>query len=227
MNVKNLKFLAGTVVYKSEKLSEASKIQLLNFIKESDSYDIMSLLLDRKIMNLDETAKTILEDRFMKSKYGKMIKEIATRKTMMSNLGALGPQNLIGLGIPMIAYRAIRAAFDQCSRHCGAMNMNYLARQMCMIKCKREHLNKTSTLLKGQLSNCSKGKDPEKCKQKVQKLLSKIDGKIMKVDQTIAQYNKEIAGKSAKAQLRAAVGSEKGKDVKKKLTNHNYNLTKR
>lgn len=64
MDSKKLKILAGSVITKS-KLSKAARLQLLNFVEsEATDHQIMVLLLDGKIVILDEQAEQIVEDRF-------------------------------------------------------------------------------------------------------------------------------------------------------------------
>jgi len=64
MDSKELKILTGSVITKS-KLSKAARLQLLNFVEsEATDYQVMALLLDGKILILDEQAEQIVEDRF-------------------------------------------------------------------------------------------------------------------------------------------------------------------
>jgi len=64
MDSKKLKILTGSVITKS-KLSKAARLQLLNFVQnEATDYQVMALLLDGKILILDEQAEQIVEDRF-------------------------------------------------------------------------------------------------------------------------------------------------------------------
>ena len=64
MDSKGLKILTGSVITKS-KLSKAARLQLLNFVQnEATDHQIMVLLLDGKIVILDEQAEQIVEDRF-------------------------------------------------------------------------------------------------------------------------------------------------------------------
>lgn len=64
MDSKKLKILAGSVITKS-KLSKEARLQLLNFVEsEATDHQIMVLLLDGKILILDEQAEQIVEDRF-------------------------------------------------------------------------------------------------------------------------------------------------------------------
>lgn len=170
MNVNNLKFLAGTVVYKSGKLSEASKIQLLNFIKEADSHQIMALLLDRKIMKLDETAKAILEDRFENSKYNEIINEIAPKtKTYLSLTGA-------GFyGLPFIIYRKIRSLHDACTKKCGTYEFNTIRRQVCLVRC--NIAEKELILAQLRKTNAS----PDK--------ITKVETQIKKLSRKLKEYD--------------------------------------
>ena len=67
---KILRIIAAEIVIES-KLSKASKIQLLNFIKEEASdAQVKSLLMDGKIVKLDEEAEQIVNDRFAVSEAG-------------------------------------------------------------------------------------------------------------------------------------------------------------
>jgi len=76
INSKSLKILAGKNIINKNNISKYSKLQLLNFIKEEASNSqIMALILDGKIIKLDEQAEKIVEDRFYCSKYYNMINE--------------------------------------------------------------------------------------------------------------------------------------------------------
>ena len=72
MKTKNLKITAGYIVTES-KLSKPAKLQLLNFIQnEASDEQLMALMLDGKIVKLDEQAKEIVKERFKNSKIGKL-----------------------------------------------------------------------------------------------------------------------------------------------------------
>ena len=76
INSKSLKILAGKNIINKNNISKYSKLQLLNFIKEEASNSqIMALILDGKIIKLDEQAEKIVEDRFYCSKYYNMIND--------------------------------------------------------------------------------------------------------------------------------------------------------
>ncbi len=63
METKDLKLTAATYVVETD-LSKPSKLQLLNFIQhEANDHQLMALLLDGEIVELDEQAKQIVEDR--------------------------------------------------------------------------------------------------------------------------------------------------------------------
>ncbi len=63
MTSKDLKILAGNIVFESE-YSDSAKKQLLNFIKEATSYQIKTLILDGKIESIAEDAENIIDKRF-------------------------------------------------------------------------------------------------------------------------------------------------------------------
>jgi hypothetical protein len=61
---KELRVFAGQIVVES-KMSKAAKLQMLNFIKEeATDAQIKALLMDGKIVKLDEQAEEIVNDRF-------------------------------------------------------------------------------------------------------------------------------------------------------------------
>ena len=67
MESKDLKITAADYVMES-KMTNPAKLQMLNFIqKEANDHQLMSLMLDGKIVKLDEQAKQIVEDRFYTS----------------------------------------------------------------------------------------------------------------------------------------------------------------
>jgi len=61
---KQLRLLAAKIVVES-KMSKGAKLQLLNFIKEEASdAQVKALLMDGKIVQLDEQTEEIVNDRF-------------------------------------------------------------------------------------------------------------------------------------------------------------------
>ena len=65
MDSKELKLTVANYIIESE-LTKPSKLQMINFIKnEANDHQLMALMLDGKIVDLDEQAKQIVEDRFV------------------------------------------------------------------------------------------------------------------------------------------------------------------
>ena len=68
MTSKELKITAGTFVVES-KLSPQAKLQLLQFIQhEASDAQLKALMLDGKVVKLDEQAEAIVNDRFAAKK---------------------------------------------------------------------------------------------------------------------------------------------------------------
>lgn len=60
----DLRIIAGAIVTES-KLSKCAKLQLLNFLqKEASISQVKAFILDGDIINLDEHAEEIVNDRF-------------------------------------------------------------------------------------------------------------------------------------------------------------------
>jgi len=160
---KQIRLLAGQIVVES-KMSAAAKLQLLNFIKEeATDAQIKALLMDGKIVQLDEQAEEIVNDRFEVSEAGGRVAKL--RKSYMGMAGAGG-----GLNLYWVAYRAIRGQFDKCTKQCGTFEVNTSRRQHCMIKCKVGKFQK-------ELAAAQKAKD--------EKLILKAKAGLMKAQQTL------------------------------------------
>lgn len=64
MNKQDLQIFLGHSIVES-KMSKAAKLQMLEFIQhEADMHQLMCLIMDGKIVKLDEQARQIVEDRF-------------------------------------------------------------------------------------------------------------------------------------------------------------------
>ena len=125
---KQLRVIAANIVVESQ-LSKAAKLQMLNFIKEDASdVQIKALLLDGKIVQLDEQAEEIVNERFAISEAGGRVAKL--RKSYSSQVG-MSQGSVI-----WAAYRKIRSLSDQCTKKCGTYELNTSRRQHCMIKCK-------------------------------------------------------------------------------------------
>ena len=65
METKDLKLTSANFVVESD-MSKPAKLQMLNFIQnEATDYQLMALLLDGEIVDLDEQAEQVVEDRFL------------------------------------------------------------------------------------------------------------------------------------------------------------------
>lgn len=151
---KQLRIIAGQIVVES-KLSKQGKLQMIKFIQqESTDAQIKALLMDGKIVQLDEQAEQIVNDRFEVSEAGGRVAKL--RKTYTTQAGA-------GFPVLWALYRKIRSHYDSCTRRCGKYELNTSRRQHCMIKCKVEKV-------KGQLAGAIKAKN----KTEVDKMKSKL-----------------------------------------------------
>jgi len=161
-----IRILAGSIIVKS-KLHKEAKTQLLNFIqKEASIEQVMVLILDGRIVQLDEQTSEIVRDRFKVNEAGGRISTM--RKTYATQYGS-------SLGVvPWVLYRKIRSKFDECTKRCGTYELNTARRQVCMSKCKVDKL-------KAELSALRKAKvDPTKInKKKIQ---------LLKAEETFKKY---------------------------------------
>jgi carbamoylphosphate synthase large subunit len=124
MTKKDLQMVAGQIVFDS-KMSAKAKMQIFNWLKEADSAQMKAFLLDGKIVELDEQAIEVVNDRF---KTSEMMQEMesGTAKTILGIVLA-GP---VGWAI----YRWAKGELNACSKKCGTFAIGS-ERNSCMKKC--------------------------------------------------------------------------------------------
>jgi len=105
-------------------------------------------------------------------KAGEKAGKFAVQKTgVTSKLGVKAIENSVGLGIGFAlgtagteGYRLIRSWFDKCTKQCGTFKINDSQRQLCMLKCKKESLEKQILLFRKHKVN------PKKINSTIEKL---------------------------------------------------------
>lgn len=188
----DLKIFAALIVMESG-LSNASKLQLLNFLQyEATIPQVKAFILDGEIVNLDEQAIEIVNDRFAVSEAGGKVAQF--RKSAGSVLqgpqaravvtgmsaatgdvaGAVG--GIAGIGLWAL-YRKFREKYDGCTKQCGTYKLNLPKRQYCMLKCK-------VAKLQGEVKAATQAKNKtELAKKKV--ALSKAQQALVKFNATL------------------------------------------
>ena len=169
---KQLRLITAEMILSSD-LPKQAKIQMLNFVKEeATDAQVKALLMDGKIIPLDEISEEVVNARFELSEAGGKIAQM--RKSYMTQAGSGG-----GLNPMWIAYRAVRGAFDKCTQKCGTLELNTARRQHCMIQCK-------AAKAQGELTAAKKSGDGAKI-AKAQKALIKAQALMKK---SAATFNK-------------------------------------
>ena len=134
-----LQIMAGVLVVES-KLTYPAKKQLFTFIKtEATESQLKAFLLDGKVVIVDEQASEVIDDRFIIAETGGRIAKL--RKSAMSLAGYSG-----GAGAGWALYRGIRGALGICTKKCGTFEVNTSRRQHCMLKCKKDIIEKKLAL---------------------------------------------------------------------------------
>jgi len=148
--------LLAAFIVKEAKISVATKLQLLKFIQhEATDGQVKALILDGEIVNLDESAEQIVNDRFAVSEAGGRVATV--RKSYMTTAG------FSGAPVMWSAYRKIRSKFDVCTKRCGTYELNTVRRQACMAKCK-------VAKLQGEVSAAKKAGQNMKAQEKAKSL---------------------------------------------------------
>lgn len=189
-------YAAEAVIY--SKMSKPAKLQMLEFIQhEATDSQIKALLLDGKIVYLDEQAEEIVNERF-------------------ENITEGGWKTIAGmfLGGPgfWAAYRALRAAVDRKSAQCGAFAIGR-KRDVCLWKLKAEEAKKLAQLYQKNIKDCVKASNPAKCKADAQKMIQKQLAKAKKYEDKIKTY----ASKTPQKDIKAKAGLTRAKDKSMKL----------
>jgi len=182
MKSSDLKIAAGLYI-KESKLSKEAKLQLFNFIQhEASDSQIKALLLDGKVVYLDEQAEAVVNDRFQ------------AQENELREAGVIG--NVLGIlmfgpgGWAM--WRTIHAAFSQAARKCGVFKISN-QRDTCMTKAKIIEARKKIAFL---AKSCTPqySKNVEKCKKGLPKVLAKEKKKLAKLEAKLSKQERSGKG---------------------------------
>lgn len=161
----------------------------------SDS-DVASIFLYGKEMkHLDESQRNIIKNRTMlheslspgAKKFLSYIGLYGIAGGLWLKFGLIG--TLVGIA-GWAAYRLGRALFDKCSRSCGPLSINSISRQFCIAGCRYKAALKRKEVLENALSFCKDSKNPQACKENIQRRIREIDIQIEKrYDKAIYLWN--------------------------------------
>jgi hypothetical protein len=165
---KQLRLYAAEIVVESD-LSKAAKVQLINFIQnEATDAQVKALILDGRIIKLDEQAEEIVNDRFDLLEVDPASVEAGM---MMGGVGAIGA--MLGAVVARAAYKVYRNYLSKAGRACAGRSGE--DRQRCIGDFK---VRAKIAALKAASTKCSQAKDPEKCKAKLQKKIAKLENTL-------------------------------------------------
>jgi hypothetical protein len=165
---KKLRLYAAGIIVES-KLSKAAKLQLLNFIQtEATDAQIKALILDGKIVKLDEQAEEIVNDRFsiLEQDPVQMVKPLLQLTGLA--LGAWA-----GAMAPFVAAKVYKRYMSKAGRACAGVSGE--DRNKCISKFKTKAKIEA---LKAAASKCPQSKNPEKCKEKMNKKISALQATL-------------------------------------------------
>jgi len=173
---KQLRLVAGYKVVTSS-ASNKVKEQLLKFIKE-DATDcqIKALLMDGRIVQLDEQAEEIVNDRFAVS-YSHLNESGMFLQILAKMTGIL----------PL--WRKLAGLFSDAHRKCGLEKISK-DRDACLAKARLGFSLKKIEIIKKAMADCKHVSDPPKCQMVMKDQLEKEKAKAKKYQEKL---NKEIA----------------------------------
>ena len=156
--------------------SNKVKEQLLKFIKEDASdAQIKALLMDGRIVQLDEHAEEIVNDRF--EGHSALI-ESGMFLQMLSKMVGILP-----------TWRKVAGMFSDAHQQCGLQKISK-DRDACMANARLGYAKKKIEVIKKAMANCNKVTDPPKCKAVMQAQLAKEEARARKQQEKL---NKQIA----------------------------------
>ena len=160
MSDQKLRKVAAETIVTNSSLSRSSKLQLLNFVEnEATEYQVMAFLLDGTIVQLDEQAENIVEDRFNCSEVGQIVTEMEPITAAAALTGTL----LAKRAMEFVKRRYLDAAAKMCKGKSGK------ERTQCIEKIQNKKIDDTIAALKKAKAQCGKTKNPEKCAKKIDK----------------------------------------------------------
>lgn len=203
---KGLRLIAAHIVVES-KMTKSAKLQMLNYIKEQASEaQIKALLMDGKIMKLDEEAEKLVNERF---------KQCSLNEGAAAVVGAVlvGTYGLMLTGAAVFAYKTLVGVFSEKARRCGVYGVGK-SRQICKLRVEAMKNEKLAEFAKKAISACSKTKNPERCTKSNTEAMKKFQAKADKYNSKISNY----ANKSTRRATKAQKGIEKAETGKTNLT---------
>lgn len=184
MNFKTfIQLFSGHIITESD-IDKNKKIELLDFVKESNELEIMALLLDGEEQKIEsQQSKQIVFERFKKSNIPDKLtyfiesdlhNYIDERKISVGTL-------ITGLGI--ISYflgrtiaRQIKSFLNKCYGKCKPVVKDTYRFNICKLSCEIKTYEKELDQIKK--INCNKRDKPKECKEKVSITINKIQNKI-------------------------------------------------
>jgi hypothetical protein len=155
---KELRLFAAEAVIVSE-LSKQAKHQLLNFIQnEATDAQVKALVLDGRIVKLDEQAEEIVNERFAILEFDPVTAWLGMTVAAFGATGLLMAKNIY------------KTYMSKAGRACAGRSGE--DRQRCISKFKAKAKLEA---LKKLLARCDQTKNPEKCKAKLSKKIARME----------------------------------------------------
>ncbi len=177
-----IKLFTGRIITDS-KLNKDSKLQLLDYVKESNSIEVLNLLINNQITPIHEIDKQKLLNDFKTSEIKDKIK-IYVKHEFIPGYEII--KSLIKAGFVAVSViifytgrgiiRQIKSKLDKCYKDCKPIIKDpyrfHICRLSCEINAHKEELKELKKI------NCSKQDDPEECKIKVKQSIDLVNQTI-------------------------------------------------
>jgi len=153
-------------ILESNFLSKKEKRQLIIFVEKTDIYSILNFLEREKIQDIKKiTKKQILEN--FKSKFH-----------MTEFVDPMTAMKVAGFAV-LTATQIYKTFFNSASKMCESKSG--VEKVKCIRNVKINALNRKISIIRSKMSECAKTNNPQKCREKLQKHIDKVNEKIKKL----------------------------------------------
>lgn len=183
-NLKDLKLFLGYYVREQDKLSIKEKIQLLEFIKESNMKQALFLLFKGRMVTQENEQ---LNEISVGQGFGQVVIKLTQGEATVA--GTVAAAAIIYMASTLIAKGIVSTIVN---KKCRVYKLGSPQYKKCINTLKIEKLVKTNTLLKNKISLCKNSKDPQLCKRKVEERIRKNGFKMDKIKYRIKELESMI-----------------------------------
>ena len=185
MNTIDLKIFTMFYINEHDNLTKKEKLELMLFVREASKEQVGYLLITGEVQNkLTESHLRTLNEGITGTAW-RALGVTPISKDPVTSIYTFGMSHGFKLGMGaaalaalagVIGYKVYQAYLSKAARACKGKSGP--AKTDCMVKFKKAGVMKRIEAMKKVEANCSKTKDPEKCKFKIARQIAKAKAKM-------------------------------------------------